>query len=171
MPWVALIPKLVLTDEGGGNELAGPRRPDDPEVQQPRERFLSLRINSASMRARVQARRGCPGRQGRLKSKHAGLLNAMQSPTVRDLSQSLRPFALTSITYLGKGRVAKHPGPRGAPIHCELPQMGSVARNPTPLFMRSHSLPSECHFSGLLAYLVLPTQRHTRTSSRTPPSR
>ena len=77
--------------------------------------FLSLRINSASMRARVQARRGCPGRQGRRKSKHASLLNAMQSPTVRDLSQSLRPFALTSITYLGKGRVAKHPGPRGAP--------------------------------------------------------
>ena len=126
--------------------------------------FLSLRINSASMRARVQARRGCPGRQGRRKSKHASLLNAMQSPTVRDLSQSLRPFALTSITYLGKGRLAKHPGQRAAPMHCGLPQMGSVARIPNTLCVRSRSLPSECHFSGLLAYLALATQRHTRTT-------
>ena len=171
MPWVALIPKLVLTDEGGGNELAGPRRPDDPEVQQPRERFLSLRINSASMRARVQARRGCPGRQGRRKSKHAGLLNAMQSPTVRDLSQSLRPFALTSITYLGKGRVAKHPGPRGAPIHCELPQMGSMARNPTPSLC-GHIVCPPSATSPVYSHIWSCRRRDIHApSSRTPPSR
>ena len=170
MPWVALIPKLVLTDEGGGNELAGPRRPDDPEIQQPRERFLSLRINNASMRERVQARRGCPGRQGRRKSKHASLLNAMQSPTVRDLSQSLRPFALTSTTYLG--RVAKHPGPRGAPpytVSCR--RWGAWHATPPPCLC-GHIVCPPSATSPVYSHIWSCRRRDIHApSSRTPPSR